>query len=62
VQCQAHAIPLFKSLDEAELHTEIRQLLFTICRCLQQREYVKAHDAYILLAIGIFLFTLLLVG
>jgi len=52
VQCQEHAKPLFKQLSTGELHDEIREHLYRITVCVQEKEYVKAHDAYILLAIG----------
>jgi len=52
VQCQEHAKPLFKQLSSGELHDEIREHLYRITVCVQEKEYVKAHDAYILLAIG----------
>lgn len=51
-QCTAHIEPLFRALAKNTLHPEIRQHLFTICVHMERKEYVKAHDAYILLAIG----------
>jgi pre-mRNA-splicing factor 18 len=51
-QCTAHIEPLFRALAKNALHAEIRQHLFKICVHMERKEYVKAHDAYILLSIG----------
>jgi pre-mRNA-splicing factor 18 len=51
-QCTAHIEPLFRALTKNALHAEIRQHLFKICVHMERKEYVKAHDAYILLSIG----------
>jgi pre-mRNA-splicing factor 18 len=51
-QCNAQITPLLRVLATGGLHDEIRQHLFTICVHMERKEYMKAHDAYILLAIG----------
>jgi pre-mRNA-splicing factor 18 len=51
-QCNAQIEPLFRVLASGGLHEEIRKHLFTICVHMERKEYIKAHDAYILLAIG----------
>jgi pre-mRNA-splicing factor 18 len=51
-QFTAHIEPLFRALSKNSLHPEIRQHLFTICVHMERKEYVKAHDAYIMLSIG----------
>lgn len=51
-QCNVQIEPLFRVLASGGLHEEIRKHLFTICVHMERKEYIKAHDAYILLAIG----------
>jgi pre-mRNA-splicing factor 18 len=51
-QCNAQITPLLRVLATGGLHDEIRRHLFTICVHMERKEYMKAHDAYILLAIG----------
>ena len=47
-----HIAPLFSRLRSHSLHKEIRSHLYKICYELVHKRYIKAHDAYIMLAIG----------
>lgn len=51
-QCQEHLRPLFKLLRKNALPQDVLERLVAICGCMQQREYVRANDAYLKLAIG----------
>ncbi|PJF17803.1 hypothetical protein PSACC_02388 [Paramicrosporidium saccamoebae] len=51
-QCQDHLRPLFKHLRKDLLPADVLYSLATICGFMQQREYVKANDMYLKLAIG----------
>ena len=51
-QCQEHLRPFFKMLRNNALPEDVLASLTTICAFLQQREYIKANDAYLRLAIG----------
>jgi hypothetical protein len=52
LQCQDHLKPLFKHLRKDLLPADVLYSLATICGFMQQREYVRANDMYLKLAIG----------
>jgi len=51
-QCRKHIKPLFKLLRERHLPKDILDPIRNICCFIQEREYVKANDAYLTMAIG----------
>lgn len=51
-QCQEHIKPLLRHLRKNTLPLDVLQSLAMICGLMQQREYVKANDMYLRLAIG----------
>jgi len=51
-QCRKHIKPLFKALREKGLPQDILTHVFHICELIAQREYVKANDQYLRMAIG----------
>ena len=51
-QCLKHSKPLFKLLKKFQLNTEILDGLYLIVQYSLMKEYVRAHDKYLELAIG----------
>jgi pre-mRNA-splicing factor 18 len=51
-QCRKHIKPLFKLLKERQLPEDILDPVHEIASFMQEREYVKANDAYLRMAIG----------
>lgn len=51
-QCKEHLGPFFKLLKKQSLPDDILSSLATICSLMQRREYVRANDVYLKLAIG----------
>ena len=51
-QCKRHMKPFYKMLKAREMPLDVLGTMVEITTFMQQREYVKAHDAYIKCAIG----------
>jgi len=51
-QTKSHIKPLIKQLKSRSLSTDILNPMFDIATHLEDREYVKAHDSYLKMAIG----------
>eukprot|EP01016_Furgasonia_blochmanni_P019010 TRINITY_DN2140_c0_g1_i6.p2 TRINITY_DN2140_c0_g1~~TRINITY_DN2140_c0_g1_i6.p2 ORF type:complete len:302 (+),score=48.78 TRINITY_DN2140_c0_g1_i6:290-1195(+) len=51
-QCRRHIKPLFQLLKDKSINEEIMDALFHITHYCIAREYIKAHDKYLELAIG----------
>jgi pre-mRNA-splicing factor 18 len=51
-QCRRHMKPFFKQLKHRSMPLDVLNTMIEITLNMQQREYVKAHDAYIRCAIG----------
>ena len=51
-QCKRHMRPFFKQLRARSMPFDVVSTMVEITSFMQQREYVKAHDAYIRCAIG----------
>lgn len=51
-QTQSYLRPLFKQLKSAKIGADILRHLVSIVRLLLQREYIKANDCYLQMAIG----------
>ena len=51
-QCRRHMKPSFKQLKHRTMPLDVLNTMIEITLNMQQREYVKAHDAYIRCAIG----------
>lgn len=52
LQSRRHLRPFFKQLKTRTIPLDVLNTMIEITRHMQQREYVKAHDAYIKCAIG----------
>ncbi len=51
-QCEKYCKPLFKLLKKKECNTEILDGLYLLVQYCLMKEYVRAHDKYLELAIG----------
>lgn len=51
-QCKKHIKPFFKLLRQRQVADDILNPVYEICLLLEKREYVKAHDSYLKMAIG----------
>jgi len=51
-QCKKHIKPCFKLLKSRELPDDLLTSIYDIAQYLEKREYVKAHDCYLRMAIG----------
>ncbi|KAA6402131.1 MAG: putative Pre-mRNA-splicing factor 18 [Streblomastix strix] len=51
-QCDSYIKPLFKMLEKKTLPYDVRDYIYNICRYLESRDYVKANDVYLRMAIG----------
>lgn len=51
-QTETYLKPLFKQLKRKSVPPEIALFLSRICQCLLDRDYVKANDVYLEMAIG----------
>jgi len=51
-QCKRHMRPFFRLLKNREMPLDVLSTMVEITTFMQQREYVRAHDAYINCAIG----------
>jgi len=52
LQCRRHMKPFFRQLKHREMPLDVLTTMIEITQFIQQREYVRAHDAYIRCAIG----------
>jgi len=51
-QCRKHIKPLFKIMKDKSCPRDIMDSIYEICHFIQDREYVKANDTYLSMAIG----------
>jgi len=51
-QCRRNIKPLFETLKDRSLNSEILDALFNIAHLCMLKEYIKAHDKYLEIAIG----------
>ncbi|KAH7825351.1 Pre-mRNA-splicing factor 18 [Monocercomonoides exilis] len=51
-QCDAYIKPLFKHLKKKNLARDTRDLIFGICQSLEKKDFIRANDLYLRMAIG----------